>query len=70
MSTLSGAATRVNEPLVVATDELDNIYYADFEGGSPTIMMFAAGATGNVAPAKSMTSTAWTDVFGGALVAY
>jgi hypothetical protein len=69
-SVISGATTTVNEPDSIATDALDNIYYVDNEGGSPTIMMFATGATGNVAPANSMTSSAYTGSYGGDVVAY
>lgn len=60
-STITGSATTVNEPEDLATDGLTNIYYADNEGGSPTLMMFPTGATGNVAPNSSMTSTSYTD---------
>jgi hypothetical protein len=60
-STITGSATTVNEPEDLATDALDNIYYSDYEGGTITLMMFATGATGNVAPNYSMTSTSYTD---------
>ncbi len=70
LSTISGAATTVNEPDSMGTDALDNIYYVDNEGGAVTIMKFAAGATGNVAPANSMTSSAFTGSWGDNIVAY
>jgi hypothetical protein len=58
-STISGSTTTVNEPNSIAVDALDNMYYVDSEGGSATIMSFKAGATGNVAPTTSMTSTSY-----------
>jgi hypothetical protein len=69
-SVISGALTTVNEPDSMGTDALDNIYYVDNEGGTVTIMKFAAGATGNVAPANSMTSSAFTGSWGDDIVAY
>jgi hypothetical protein len=69
-STLSGSSTTVNEPDYLATDALDNIYYSDYEGGTVTLMMFPAGATGNVAPKYSMTSTAYTYSWDYALTAF
>lgn len=59
-SAISGSATTVNEPESMTADALNNIYYVDFEGGSLTFMSFKAGATGNVAPTTSATSTAYT----------
>jgi len=69
-STISGAATTVNEPQDLATDTLDNVYYFDSEGGNFALIMFATGATGNVAPNYSMTSTAFTQSDGDTLTAY
>jgi hypothetical protein len=60
VSAISGSATTVNEPESMTADALDNIYYVDFEGGSPTLMSFKAGTTGNVAPTTSLTSSAYT----------
>jgi hypothetical protein len=60
VSAISGAKTTVNEPEGMTVDALDNIYYVDFEGGSPTLMSFKAGATGNVAPTTSFTSSGYT----------
>lgn len=58
---ISGSATTVNEPESMTADALNNIYYVDFEGGTLTFMSFKAGATGNVAPTTSATSSAYNN---------
>jgi hypothetical protein len=59
-SAISGSTTTVNEPEGLTADALDNMYYIDFEGGTLTFMSFKGGATGDVAPLTSATSTAYT----------
>ena len=68
--TLSGAATRINEPEGLAVDAVGNMYYEDYEGGAVTLMVFPAAATGNVAPKAAITSTAFTTSYFGALAAF
>jgi hypothetical protein len=57
-------ATNIVEPLGLAVDASSNLYYADANGGyaggdndQVLLEVFAPSATGNVAPAASMTST-------------
>jgi hypothetical protein len=56
LQTISGVKTTVNEPEYMVVDALDNIYYADYEGGAYTLMVFPAGTNGNEGPKNSMTS--------------
>jgi sugar lactone lactonase YvrE len=56
--TLSGATTTIYEPDGVTLDQVDNLYYVDFAGGSPVVMTFSSTATGNVAPSTSFYSMA------------
>jgi len=67
---LAGSLTAINEPEGVAIDGLGNLYYEDYEGGSPTLMIFAPTATGNVAPKTSITSTAFTTSYFGSIAAF
>jgi len=70
--TLSGSATGIVEPENLATDAVGNIYYTDAntgyynDGQLPKVMVFSAGATGNVAPASSFTCSDfvhdWADI--------
>jgi hypothetical protein len=67
-------ATNIVEPEGVAVDAVGNLYYADAQGGywsdiSPSVLLevFPPSASGNVAPAASITSTSYTydaDFFG------
>jgi hypothetical protein len=67
---ISGATTTVNEPEGLAIDALKNVYYEDYEGGAPTVMVFPLSAAGNVAPSSAMTSTEFTASYFGSLAAY
>jgi sugar lactone lactonase YvrE len=53
---IHGAATGLSNPFGVAVDNAGNIYVAN-EGNS-SVTEYAAGATGNVAPIKTITSSA------------
>jgi hypothetical protein len=64
---ISGSATNIVEPWGLAVDAASNLYYADANGGfyldsNPSMLMevFSPGATGNVAPAASFTSSTYT----------
>jgi hypothetical protein len=67
---LTGSLTAINEPEGVAIDGLANLYYEDYEGGAPTLMIFPPAAIGNVAPKASITSTAFTTSYFGAIAAF
>jgi len=54
--TIQGVATGLSTPFGVTVDTAGNIYVAN-EGNS-TVTEYAAGATGNVAPIKTITSSA------------
>jgi len=68
-SAITGSNTTVNEPESMTADALNNIYYVDNEGGNLTFMSFKAGATGNVAPSTSATSSAYNNSNWVALIA-
>ncbi len=56
-ATISGSATKLFAPTDVKVDSSGKIYVADStSSGAGVIYVFAAGATGNVAPATSFTS--------------
>lgn len=61
--TISGALTELGILGGIKLDSDGNIYVVsiDSNGGNPTVLRFAAGADGNVAPVSSFTSTAWTN---------
>jgi hypothetical protein len=70
MRVISGSSTTINEPDALGMDAVSNVYYQDYENGALTVMMFPVAATGNVAPAVTMTSTAFTRSYSGQMVAY
>jgi len=53
--TIAGAATGLSAPAGVAVDAAGNIYVVNETG---TIAVFAAGASGNVAPARTISGPA------------
>jgi hypothetical protein len=59
-----GNLTQIGIVSGIALDSEDNIYVVSTTesatGLNPTVLKFAAGANGNVAPVSSFTSTAWT----------
>jgi len=68
-STLGGDKTNIYIPRGVAIDTAGNIYVASLDqnlppgpglGGTPRILVFAPGATGNVAPVRAITGSATT----------
>ncbi len=71
VSTLGGDKTNIYFPRGVALDTAGNIYVASLAlnpppgsalGGTPSILEFAVGATGNVAPIRTITGPATTMV--------
>ncbi|HEX4008007.1 MAG TPA: hypothetical protein VHX60_17670 [Acidobacteriaceae bacterium] len=60
--TISGALTGIGVLGGIALDASGNIYVVSTTGTGtdPTVLKFAAGASGNVAPMSSFTSAAWT----------
>ena len=68
MRTISGTATQLNSLAGIKVDAIGNIYVVSTTINlsvtpsltNPTVLRFAATANGNVAPAASFTSTAWT----------
>jgi len=52
---ISGASTGLNGPRGVAVDSAGQIFVANT--GTNTILIFAPGANGNVAPVAMLTST-------------
>jgi hypothetical protein len=60
---ITGSQTGLNGPWGVALDKSGNIYVTNhancFPGdtGNPTVTVYAAGSTGNVAPARTITGT-------------
>ena len=67
--TLGGDKTNIYIPRGVAVDTAGNIYVASLAqnpppgpglGGAPSILVFAVGATGNVAPIRTITGSATT----------
>jgi hypothetical protein len=65
-SILAGSSTQISMPIGVAVDLAGDIYVASYNkpSTSSVIMEFAPGATGNVAPTKSLTSVASDAVAG------
>ncbi|MBV8172778.1 MAG: hypothetical protein JO219_12700 [Candidatus Eremiobacteraeota bacterium] len=58
-STISGAATLINEPYYLAVDRSGNIWSSNWSGGGAgSITMYAPGATGNTAPTVDLTGAA------------
>ncbi len=63
---ISGAATTLLNPTSAAIDSAGNLYVLDIgetasgHGGSPSIKVFSPNASGNAAPASTITSAAWT----------
>jgi hypothetical protein len=60
-------ATHIVEPYGLAIDAASNLYYADLNGAyvtnaNPPLLLevFPSSATGNVAPAASITSSSFT----------
>ena len=60
--TITGAMTMLGRLGGIKLDSSGNLYVVSTSatGTSPTVLKFAAAATGNVAPASSFTSSAWT----------
>jgi hypothetical protein len=63
-STLEGSETTMNSIQGLAVDNAGNIYVAangtNLGGGTPGILEFSAGSTGNVAPVRSISGPATT----------
>ena len=61
---ISGAATTLGTLFGIKVDGSGNIFVvsATSAGKNPTVLRFAAAASGNVAPVSSFTSTAWTQI--------
>jgi hypothetical protein len=60
VATISGSNTSMNHPEGVAVDAGHNIYVANAQGGHfglGSVAVFAAGATGNVAPIATITGS-------------
>jgi hypothetical protein len=61
-SILGGPATTINSVQGLAVDSAGNIYVAvngkELDGGTPSILEFSAGSTGNVAPIRTISGTA------------
>jgi hypothetical protein len=55
---ISGSNTGLAAPTGIAVDSTGNIYVVDPDQGSPSVRVFAAGATGNVAPVRTITGSA------------
>ena len=62
-SIISGAKTGLYNPTVIALDNLGNIHVLDRQlgGNAPSVLVFAAGATGDVAPIRNFADSAWSD---------
>jgi hypothetical protein len=60
---ISGNLTQIGIASGIALDSTGNIYVVSTTetGTNPTVLKFAAGASGNAAPVSSFTSTAWTN---------
>lgn len=54
---ISGTNTGLTAPTDVKVDKSGNIYVADEKAGVGVVYIFAAGATGNVAPAATLNAT-------------
>ncbi len=53
---ITGSATQLIDPQDLAVDTAGNLYVANYQDdGVSQILVFAAGATGNVAPARTIT---------------
>jgi hypothetical protein len=65
-SILAGTSTQISTPLGVAIDSTGDIYVASYNlpSTSSVVMEFAPGATGNVAPSKTLTALASETVAG------
>ena len=61
-STLTGAATMLDDVVGVALDSAGNIYVANgsIMGSTPSILEFGAGSTGNAAPIRTISGAATT----------
>jgi sugar lactone lactonase YvrE len=61
-SVLGGSATTMNSIQGLAVDNAGNIYVAAnaLDGGTPGILEFSAGSTGNVAPVRTISGPATT----------
>ena len=61
--TITGASTTLGRLGGIKLDTSGNIYVVSTgtTGSSPTVLKFAAAASGNVAPTSSFTSPAWTN---------
>ena len=62
--TITGTATTIGTLYGIKVDSSGNIFVvsATNAGKNPTVLRFAAAASGNVAPVSSFTSTAWTQI--------
>jgi len=65
-SVLSGSATQISNPTGVAVDSAGNIYVSSYNApsNSSLLLEFAAAATGNVAPTKTLTALASDTLYG------
>ena len=54
---ISGTNTGLTAPTDVKVDKSFNIYVADEKAGQGVVYVFAAGATGNVAPVATLNAT-------------
>lgn len=65
-SILAGASTQISTPIGVAVDLAGDIYVASYNkpSTSSVVVEFAPGATGNVAPTRTLTSVASDAVAG------
>ena len=59
---ITGSSTQLGALAGIKVDAVGNMYVVSTTatGTNPTVLMFAATASGNVAPSSSFTSTAWT----------
>ena len=62
LRTISGSSTGVVYPAGLAVDAVSNIYYLDWNTNVGPYLMFSPTATGNVAPALSLSLSTLTDV--------
>jgi hypothetical protein len=67
VSLISGAATLLAQPIAIAVDSAKNIYVTNIASSSVTgtIVVFASGATGNVAPGRVISPGANLSLFYG-----
>ena len=68
-SVIRGAKTGLYSPDVIALDNLGNIHVLDGQEGTASVLVFAAGANGDVAPVQDFTDSVWSDKTFGMAVA-